>query len=164
MKAHQRTEGKNDEWLTPRWILGKLGSFDLDPCASVIRPWNTAAVHYTIENDGFNKPWQGRVWLNPPFNRYQRPAWMKRMADHGNGIMLIPAATETDAWKQYVDPYMDGEHGAALFLSKRPHFCDTQGVEAKANSGCSIALIAYGKENVQALFNSGLGSMYARIK
>lgn len=32
-----------DEWLTPPWLLSRLGSFDLDPCASVNRPWPTTS-------------------------------------------------------------------------------------------------------------------------
>lgn len=153
MKAHQRTIGLNDEWLTPRWILDALGSFDLDPCAPIVRPWDTAKTHYTIADDGLSKEWRGRVWLNPPFNRNERPEWMRRMAEHGNGIMLVPAALETAPFREFV---FGRAHGI-LALSKRPHFCDTAGVEADANSDCTICLIAYGESNLDCLLNSGLG-------
>ena len=45
--------GKN-EWLTPPHILRRLGPFDLDPCAPINRPWDTAEHHYTIEDDGID--------------------------------------------------------------------------------------------------------------
>lgn len=44
-----------------------LGPFDLDPCSPVGRPWDTAAQHHTIHDNGLLKPWSGRVWLNPPY-------------------------------------------------------------------------------------------------
>ena len=153
MKAHQRTVGKNDEWLTPPHIIDALGPFDLDPCAPIVRPWETAAHHYTSEDDGLSREWFGRVWLNPPFNRYQRPVWMRRMAEHGNGIMLVPAAAETEAFQEYVFGVSD----AICFMRGRPHFHHVTGERATANSGCTIVLVAYGQDNAAALMRSGLG-------
>ena len=63
----------SDEWLTPKWILDRLGSFDLDPCASVERPWPTAARHYTVKEDGLLQRWEGVVWCNPPYGRAAAP-------------------------------------------------------------------------------------------
>lgn len=42
LSAHQKNGG-HDEWLTPPEILRALGEFDLDPCAPVVRLWETAA-------------------------------------------------------------------------------------------------------------------------
>ena len=93
LSAHQKNGG-HDEWLTPPEILRALGAFDLDPCAPVVRPWETAARHYTVADDGLALPWAGRVWCNPPFGR-EAVKWLRRMRDHGNGVALIPARTET---------------------------------------------------------------------
>jgi hypothetical protein len=43
LSGHQSAKMKSDEWLTPPGILKALGQFDLDPCAPVNRPWDTAA-------------------------------------------------------------------------------------------------------------------------
>jgi len=129
--------------------------FDLDPCAPAVRPWDTAEIHYSEEDNGLSKEWKGRVWLNPPFNRKERPAWMQRMAEHGNGIMLIPAACETKAFYDHVW----GKADAILFLKGRPHFHFVNGARAPFNSGTSIVLIAYGAENVKSLEQSGLGQV-----
>jgi len=153
MKAHQKTIGGCDEWLTPKWILDSLGDFDLDPCASVARPWPTACRHLTETDDGLKHEWSGRVWLNPPFNRSERPKWMRKMAEHNNGIMLIPAACETKPFREFVW----GKATGVLMLSKRPHFCYTSGVSAKANSGCTICLVSYGGINRDVLIRSRLG-------
>ncbi|MGH8432526.1 MAG: DNA N-6-adenine-methyltransferase, partial [Solimonas sp.] len=94
LSAHQSARMKNDEWLTPPDILSRLGVFDMDPCAPVVRPWDTARRHYTIQDNGLAQVWAGRVWCNPPFGR-EAVKWLRRMAEHGDGIALIPARTET---------------------------------------------------------------------
>ena len=160
MKHHQTTVGKNDEWITPKWIIDNLGIFDLDPCSPINRPFKTAMHHYTINDDGLKKDWFGRVWLNPPFNRYQKHLWMKRMCGHNNGIALIPANMETEVFKKYVY----GKASGICFLDRRPHFCYVDGKEAKANSGCTIVLIAYGKCNMQKLIESNLGYCFVEYE
>lgn len=52
MSGHQSARMKNDEWLTPPEILRALGAFDLDPCAPVVRPWETAAQHFALISYG----------------------------------------------------------------------------------------------------------------
>ena len=152
LSGHQSARMKNGEWLTPPEILMALGSFDLDPCAPVVSPWETAAKHYTVQDDGLAMPWYGRVWCNPPFGR-EAVKLLRRMRDHGNGIALIPARTETAMFYECVWGKADG----VLFLKGRPHFHYADGRRADFNSGAPIALIAYGILNRFALENSGLG-------
>lgn len=152
LSAHQSARMKNDEWLTPPEIMAALGRFDLDPCSPINRPWATAGQHFTIEDDGLSKSWRGRVWLNPPFGR-EAIKWMRRMVDHGDGIALIPARTETAMFYETVWGHAD----AVLFIKGRPHFHRVDGSRAPFNSGAPICLVAYGWENVKALAHSGLG-------
>ena len=65
LSAHQSPTMKNDEWLTPPDILDKLGDFDLDPCAPVVRPWDTADWYYTANEDGLTQHWFGRGQNTP---------------------------------------------------------------------------------------------------
>jgi hypothetical protein len=88
------TEGKtSDECYTPKSLFDQLDiEFDLDP-ASCPRELSAvpAARFYTVEDDGLSLPWEGRVWLNPP---YSKPApWVDRFIDHGHGIALLPASS-----------------------------------------------------------------------
>lgn len=159
MKSHQKAYGISDEWLTPPEIIEKLGTFDLDPCSPIDRPWDTAKNHFNIRDDGLKKGWFGRVWLNPPFNKMLRWQWMRKMSEHNNGIMLIPAACETKPFAKYVW----GKASGILFLRKRPHFYYINGDRAKANSGCSICLIAYGDKNLTALKHSDLGFVIREV-
>lgn len=153
MKGHQRVVGKNDEWLTPKWILEPLGQFDLDPCAPAVRPWDTATNHISLPDDGLTAEWKGRVWLNPPFNRYERPRWMARMSEHPRGTMLIPAATETDAFIRFVFKCAV----AVCFLEGRPHFHYVDGKRAAFNCGTAIALAAYSAFDADKLAGAGYG-------
>lgn len=137
-------------------ILDKLGAFDLDPCAPIKRPWSTAGVHYTMADNGLVLPWFGRVWLNPPFGK-EAATWMRKMADHGNGIALIPARTETAMFYESVW----GRADAVCFLRGRPHFHYPDGTRAPFNSGAPICLVAYGVKEADALDRSGLGVVVA---
>jgi hypothetical protein len=147
-------------WLTPPQILSALGPFDLDPCAaSEPRPWPTADNHYTEADDGLRQHWYGRVWLNPPFGS-QTGVWLRRLADHGNGIALTFARTDTAMFQQQVFD----KARAILFLAGRPHFHLPDGSRAKGNSGGPICLIAYSPFNAQALEDSGLPGKLLRIR
>lgn len=152
LSAHQSAAMGTDEWLTPPAILAALGPFDLDPCAPVVRPWPTAKRHFTVEDDGLLINWHGRVWMNPPFGR-RAIKWMRKLAAHGNGIALIPARTETAMFYETVWPLASG----ILFIKGRPHFHLVDGSRASFNSGAPIALVAYGRHNLESLRASGLG-------
>ena len=101
MSKHTSPVSVKDEWLTPPWLLEKLGPFDLDPCAPVARPWDTAKRHYTIEDNGLLLPWEGRVWLNPPYDKTIGD-FITRLRLHGNGLALIYARTDTELWQREV--------------------------------------------------------------
>ena len=151
--SHQSPRAGTSTWLTPPEILAALGPFDLDPCAAPEpRPWPTAARHIALPECGLAAEWRGRVWLNPPFGR-ESAAWMQKMRDHGNGIAMLPARTETATFYDYVWADADG----VMFLRGRPHFHRPDGSRAPFNSGAAMCLIAYGVANVAALERSGLG-------
>lgn len=152
LSGHQSARMLNDEWLTPPEIIKACGEFDLDPCAPIVRPWDTARQHFTVQDDGLAQQWHGRVWCNPPFGR-EAIKWLRRMVQHGNGIALIPARTETVMFYETVW----GGADAVLFMQGRPHFHYVDGRRASANSGAPICLVAYGLHNVLALERSGLG-------
>lgn len=136
------------DWLTPPEILHALGAFDMDPCASQFQPWRTATTQFTIEDDGLSRDWVGRVWCNPPYGPHAEK-FLKRMADHGNGIALIFARTETKAFQQHC---WARSHGM-LFMAGRVKF-RLPGGGVSGPAGAPSVLIAYGPENLQALRQS----------
>jgi hypothetical protein len=148
--GHQSPVNLSRVWLTPRdTILNALGSFDLDPCAAPEpRPWGTARRHITLPEDGLSVPWEGRVWLNPP---YGAPAiiapWMRRMADHSHGTALTFARTETamffeTVWRRAT---------AVLFIEGRLYFHTSDGIRAKSNADAPSCLVAYGERDAEIL-------------
>lgn len=107
MGGHQSASMGKDEWLTPPWVLERLGSFDLDPCSPISRPWDTARQHYSVLDNGLLKQWHGRVWCNPPYGA-EAAKWLSRCAEHGNAIALIFARTETAMFFRNVWNRADG--------------------------------------------------------
>lgn len=155
MKNKTRFDGRiasgKDEWLTPPSIIEALGPFDLDPCAPINRPWATANKHFTVEDNGLIQPWTGRVWLNPPYGS-ETGKWMKRMSEHGNGIVLIFARTETKAFFDHVW----GKAASCLWLRGRLTFHNVDGTKPKYSGGAPSVLIAYGDANAAKLITCGL--------
>ncbi len=149
--SHQQSVGKSQAHFTPRWILDALGEFDLDPCAGDPRPWSCARVNFTEADDGLARAWRGRVFLNPPYDRYQVTRWIQKLADHGCGIALLHARCET-AWFQPCWRHASG----ILFLSRRIHFCRPDGSRHPANSGAPPVLVAFGEEDLVCLRTCGI--------
>jgi hypothetical protein len=153
MGGHQSAAMLKDEWLTPPCIIEALGPFDTDPCSPIKRPWDTAVHHYDINDSGLHHPWHGRVWLNPPYG-LEAALWLDRLAQHGNGIALIFARTETRMFFEHVWHRAD----ALLFIEGRLHFHHVDGRRAAANAGAPSCLVAYGALNVNALKQCQLGA------
>ena len=161
MGSHQSADAGTHTWLTPPEILTALGPFDLDPCACPDpRPWSTATTHWTREDMPLKRAWTGRVWLNPPFG--PKPvvgAFMRRMADHGHGIALLFARTETEVFFETVWSRASG----VLFLQGRPHFHHPDGRRAGANSGAPVCLIAYGQPDAEILRSCRLAGKFVTL-
>jgi len=156
---HHTTADTQDEWLTPPWILEDLGPFDLDPCAPVNRPWDMAKNHYTIRDDGLNKQWFGRIWLNPPYDHKKMWNWFNKLWIHGDGIALIFARTETSGFFRWVWE----KANAVFFIKGRLYFHYPDGSKSKANSGGPSVLIAYGSNNIRTLKNSNIQGKFIEL-
>lgn len=97
------TSSKSDEHYTPENIVEAarevMGAIDLDPMScceanSTVR----ATTFYAKEENGLNKPWFGKVWLNPPFSLVQM-AVENLLGAYEAGVteacLLIKAAPDT---------------------------------------------------------------------
>ena len=136
----------SDEWYTPRAIVEPLGLFDFDPAGILERPLATRTL--TVADDGLSIPWEGRVWLNPPYSEVGK--WMARLATHGHGTALVFARTETEWFHSSVW----NRATAALFLKGRVSFERPDGSVGDASPSPSV-LVAYGWPDAWALENSG---------
>lgn len=143
--------GATNEWLTPPHIIERLGPFDLDPCSADPMPWRTAARMLWHSDDGLSANWEGRVWLNPLYGT-EAVKWLAKLADHGDGIAILFARTETEMFRRYV---WERAHSVFFFYG-RLHFHRPDGTRAKGNAGGPSCLISYGTSNTARIRASGL--------
>jgi hypothetical protein len=163
--SHQRTIGTSQVHITPLRIITATGPYDLDPCAASPRPWDCATENFTVADNGLALAWFGRVWLNPPFHRYQVGTWIARLVGHGRGTALLHARTET-GWFRPI-----WENAAAiLFLAGRIIFHKPDGslqTTAKgevANSGAPPVLVAFGWNDADILACCGLAGAFVPLR
>jgi hypothetical protein len=151
--AHESTYNESKEWYTPPLVFERLEmEFDLDPCSPPDGPvsWIPAKNHLTILEDGLTAPWYGHVWMNPPYGS-DTPKWMKRLAEHGDGIALVFSRTDTSWFHHYVP-----EADAVCFIMGRLRFYKPDGTRG-GTPGAGSMLIAYGEECAEAVKNCKLG-------
>lgn len=149
--AHVRclNDSSGDEWYTPLPLIRSLGEFDLDPACGPQCKNRTARKRYRTR--GLERPWDGRIWLNPPFSDV-RP-WVEKMRTHGNGVMLIFARTEAIWWQQTL-----AAAGGVFLLSRRLQFKRPDGSGNHCPIGC--ALFPFGDRNRDAVRRSGLAGIW----
>ena len=154
-------EGNTNDWITPKWIIDSFSKesdgehfFDLDPCASLTQPWACAKNSYTEKDNGLIQKWNGTVWLNQPYGS-NVGLWAEKLANHGDGVMLIFARVETSAWFDKIFPFANGflfPRGRIVFhlpdgslpRNKKGHI---------ASAGAPSVLVAYGERSRIALIN-----------
>lgn len=158
--SFDRSINGKDEWLTPPYILNALGTFDLDPCSPINRPWDTAKQHLTVEHNGLLCDWgstEVRVWCNPPYGK-ETGLWLNKCALHGNAMALIFARTETDMFFRYVW----GKATAVLFLKGRIAFYHVSGKKGMS-AGAPSVLVAYGNHNAEILRHCDIKGKFLQL-
>lgn len=141
----------NDTTLTPLALLGRLGAFDLDPCA--FPGHRTAQRLICWPEDGLQTNWVGRVWLNPPYS--EPTPWLERLLHHGNGIALMLASTDTKWFHDFVV-----KATGLLFIRGRPTFLREDFTEVGLMR--ASVLVAFGAENAKCLAMCGIGGWFVR--
>ena len=155
----ERSDNTTVEWYTPKKIIRSLGEFDLDPCTSEIAYAmnNSAKYYFTKEDDGLNKEWFGRVWLNPPYSQPLISKFVKKMCEHGNGIALLYNRCDNQMFQKMIFSKCD----SLFFMNGRIKFFRQDGSIGK-QPGCGSILVSFGKENTKAVLNSGIEGVLVR--
>jgi DNA N-6-adenine-methyltransferase Dam len=152
MTVHEKPWGDTREWFTPPELFDALGlRFDLDPASPMSGPvpWVPAGRFYSPRENGLTSSWTGRVWLNPPYGP-SAVAFVQRMAAHQNGMLLVPARTET-RWFQHAAHEAD----RVTFLRERLYFIRADGFRGRSSH--ASVLMAYGQDCADALRRADLG-------
>lgn len=146
--------GSTVEWYTDPRIFEALGlRFDLDVCAPPGGvPWVPADRFYTRTDDGLTQPWTGTVWCNPPYGLGIN-LWLERLADHGDGIALVHARSNTRWFREAL-----ARATAVCFIAGGVRFAsDRSGTQPPGGSPMPCVLLAYGLVAATAVMRSGLG-------
>jgi ParB-like chromosome segregation protein Spo0J len=132
-RAHVANNSGNNEWYTPPAYLDAardaMGSIDLDPAScEVANETVKAGTFYTAESDGLSKPWQGSVWMNPPYAQPLIAQFSEAVAekfDSGEitqACVLVNNATETGWFQRMLQ-----SSAAVCLLKGRVRFLDPEG-------------------------------------
>lgn len=111
---------ESNEWFTPSQYVEAarelMGGIDVDPASNILANQVVqATTYYDIDTNGLDKPWHGRVWLNPPYGRdvsgSNQNVWSNRLlVQYKAGItkeavLLVNANTEAK-WFQPLYDYL----------------------------------------------------------
>lgn len=172
--GHPSAKPGTVEWLTPPWLLKLLTdtmgrAYRMDPCACIAQPWGTAERMLTRVDNGLIAQWAGAVFLNPPYTTHQIDKWLDRLAVHGDGMAVIFARTETDAFFEHVW----NRAAAVRFLRGRINFHFGErwqdpktgkwyeiGDESPHNAGGPTVLCAYGQDQMDVLAAAEIGGQF----
>ena len=94
----------SDNWATPKSLYNKLDQefhFDFDPC-----PLSTGEI--TPDNDGLLKDWGQCNFVNPPYSRKLKEAFVKKGIEESKKgkrcVFLLPVSTSTVLFHDYILP------------------------------------------------------------
>ena len=123
----------SDHWATPEYLYNELNEefdFDFDPC-----PLNATF-------DGLSIEWGDRNFVNPPYNRRDKPLFIKKafqeMIKGKLSVLLIPVATSTQIFHNLILPYAE-----VRFLKGRVAFkgINTKGEYVETQKGKHDSMI-----------------------
>lgn len=159
MTAGRNNITNNKEWCTPQKYVEAIKNFwekegiCLDPCSnnySIVK----ANVEYILPlNDGLKEEWNFKtIFVNPPYGRDKEKGttikdWLRKCNEarklyNSQIIALIPVATNTSHWKEFVF----GCANAICFLyDTRLKFMEN-GIESKKGAPMACCLVYYGNE------------------
>ena len=99
MKTPKARNNSGDDWKTPDWFysqLDKIYHFDFDPCP------------YQADFDGLKISWGKRNFINPPYSRRLKEAFVRKAVKEScEGklcVLLLPVSTSTKLFHDVILP------------------------------------------------------------
>jgi phage N-6-adenine-methyltransferase len=160
-KPHVSHNSGNNEWYTPPEIIeaarATMGRIDCDPASSELANKTVKAKkYYTAEQNGLERKWGEKVWLNPPYSQpainHFADALSQRVKDKEikEACILVNNATDA-AWCQKI--LMLGS--CVCFLRGRVKFIDMEGCATGAPlQGQIVVYIGENIDDFKANFTS----------
>ena len=156
MTAGREVVSDNKDWGTPRKYVDAVreffgGDIDLDPCSNEYSIVNARTEYALPDRDGLRESWNYRtIYVNPPYGADKArhttiKRWLRRCAEanetHGSEVLaLVPVATNTTHWKEYVWPRATG---VCFLYDTRLRFL-VRGLDEGKGAPMSCAMIYWG--------------------
>jgi len=151
--------GEN-EWYTPSehlcLVREVLGCIDLDPASSEqAQETIRAGRFFTAEQDGLAHPWEGRVFLNPPYAQPLIAQFVEKLCGEvesgrvSEAVMLTHNYTDT-AWFHRAAETCD----AICFTRGRVRFVSQDGVLASPTQGQAFFYFGDNRQAFAQVFSS----------
>lgn len=161
--GHHESNGKTDEWYTPKYVFDALDcKFDMDVAAPVGLVFVQTPASVFLTSRSLEMEWRGFVWLNPPFGgRNGIVPWLDKIYQHGSGIALTPDRTSCPWWQETCL-----RSDAHLQVAGKIKFINQFG-DISTKPGNGTTLFAFGDEGVKALLKAqqnGLGTVFKRFE
>ncbi len=157
----------NAENYTPAAIIDKvktvLGRIDLDPAScEMAQQVVKAKRYYTTDDDGLNKPWKGRVFLNPPYGMPFIRDFTDKLIDElpsiDAAILLTNDQTDTLWWQK------SAANASLICLPQgRLHFTTPDGKETSPTNGQTFFYFGASENQFLKVF-SGSGLIVKVLK
>jgi site-specific DNA-methyltransferase (adenine-specific) len=138
-----RNLNNHDNWQTPPELYDELNNefgFDFDPCPLF------------AEFDGLNIEWGKRNFVNPPYSRKLKDAFVIKAIEESNRgklcVCLLPVSTSTILFHEHIQP----NASEIRFLKGRVRFIgvNTFGEKVSNKAGMHDSMIViFGKEKCQ---------------
>lgn len=92
---------KENDWYTPPEYIeatrAVLGDIDLDPATSDFAQQTVRAKQYfTKEDNSLDKPWRGKVWMNPPYSMPEIKSFAEKIVEEFNSGRVSEAIVLTN--------------------------------------------------------------------
>jgi len=166
MTAGRSTNSVSQSWCTPpkyvvaiRRVFG--GTIALDPCSNPESMVGADVEYQLPDHDGLRRSWDyPTIYVNPPYGADRARGttiknWLRRCAhahdEHGSEVLaLVPVATNTKHWKDYIFGVADA---IAFLYDTRLKFLEN-GKDGGKGAPMSCAMIYWGEhfEQFEAVF------------
>jgi hypothetical protein len=148
-------QSMSNDWYTPeKYIIAArevMGDIDLDPasCAKANKTVK-AKEFYSEDDDGLNRDWYGRVFLNPPYGKLGSAFAAKLYESLGSGVdeaVLLVNSRATDA-----DWFQPCFNGAICFTDHRIDFDSPEDKPTSSTHGSCFVYFGPHEERFAEVF------------
>lgn len=157
MTAGRQVISQSQSWCTPSKYVLAINEFyggrvELDPCSNINSIVNAKTEYMLPDKDGLKNSWNFKsIYVNPPYGRaknseYSIYDWLEKCSfahyEYGSEVIaLIPVATNTSHWKDFIF----GKACAVNFLADTRLKFLVDGKEDNKGAPMACCLVYWGK-------------------